>query len=57
MVMSCVETSIPKYLRLEVEVNGKMKKGRPRKLWEECVKEDLERFGLRREAAYDRMKW
>ena len=26
----------------EVEITGKRKDGRPRKLWEECVKKDLE---------------
>ena len=42
---------------MEVEITGKKKKGRPRKSWEECVKKDLERYGLRREDAHDRMKW
>ena len=42
---------------MEVEITGKRKKGRPRKSWEECVKKDLERYGLRREDAYDRKKW
>ena len=38
---------------MEVELTGKRKKGRPRKSWEECVKKDLERYGLRREDAND----
>ena len=42
---------------MEHEIPGKRKKGRPRKSWEECVKKDLERYGLRREDAYDRVKW
>ena len=43
---------------MEVEITGKRKTGRPGKLWEECVKKDLERCGLkRREDAYDRRKW
>ena len=42
---------------MEVEISGKRKKGRPRKSWEECVKEDLERYGLRREDTYNRKKW
>ena len=42
---------------LEVEITGKRKKGQPRKSWEECIKKDLERYGLRREDAYDRKKW
>ena len=32
---------------MEVETTGKMKKGRPRKSWEECVKKDLERYGAK----------
>ena len=42
---------------MEHEIPGKRKKGRPRKSWEECVKKDLERYGLRTEDAYDRVKW
>ena len=58
MVMSCVDTSFPKYDEvMEIEITGKRNKGRPRKSWEECVKKDLERYGLRREDAYDQKKW
>ena len=42
---------------IEVEITEKRKKGRPRKSWKECVKKDLEQYGLRREDAYDRKKW
>ena len=42
---------------MQVEVTGKRKKNRPRKSWEECVKKDLEQYGLRREDAYDQKKW
>ena len=42
---------------IEVETTGKRKTARPRKLWEECLKKDLERYGLRREDAYDEKKW
>ena len=42
---------------MEVEITGKRRRGRPRKSWEECVKKDLERYGLRREGAYDGKKW
>ena len=42
---------------IEVEITGKRMSGRPRKSWEEYVKKDLERYGLRREDAYDRKKW
>ena len=41
---------------IKVEITGKRKKGRPRKSWEECVKKDLERYGLKRDA-YNRKKW
>ena len=34
---------------MEDEITGKRKKGRPRKSWEECVKKDFQRYGLRRE--------
>ena len=33
---------------MEVEITEKRIKGRPRKAREECVKKDLERFGLKR---------
>ena len=42
---------------MEHEIPGKRKKGRPRKSWEECIKKDLEQYGLRREDAYDQVKW
>ena len=38
---------------MELEVTGKRKKSRPRKLWEKCIKKDLEQFCLGREDAYD----
>ena len=41
---------------MEDEITGKRKKGRPRKLWEESIK-DLEQYDLRREDVYDRQKW
>ena len=41
---------------IEHEIPGKRKNGQLRKLWEECIKKDLERYGLRREDAYDRVK-
>ena len=41
---------------MELEMTGKMKKGRPRKLWEECIEKNLEQYGLRREDVYDRGK-
>ena len=35
---------------MKVEIPGKRKKDRPRKSWEECVKKDFERYGLREDA-------
>ena len=56
MVMSSIKMSAPKYVRSwSMKYQGK-EKGRPRKSWEECIKKDLEQYGLRREDAYDRVK-
>ena len=41
---------------MELEIIGKRKKGWQGKLWEECMKKDLEQYGLRREYAYNREK-
>ena len=41
---------------MEVKTTGKRKKGQSRKSWKECVRKDLERYGLRREDAYNRKK-
>ena len=40
-----------------VEITGKRKKDQPPKSCEECIKKDLEWYGLRREDAYDWKKW
>ena len=42
---------------MELQITGKWKKGWPRKSWEECIKKDLEQYGLRRKDAYDQEKW
>ena len=42
---------------MEVKITGKRKKGQPRKSWKECIKKDLEQYGLRREDAFDQKKW
>ena len=42
---------------MEVEITGKRKESRARKSWKEYIKKDLERYGLRREDAYDRKRW
>ena len=41
---------------MEVEITGKRKKGQPGKSWEECIKKDLEGYGLRREDVYNQIK-
>ena len=33
---------------MELERNGKRKKGRPSKSWEKCFKKDIEQYGLRK---------
>ena len=38
---------------MEVELTGKRNNGRPRKSWEDCVKKDLEQYGLGREDTYN----
>ena len=41
---------------MEVDITGKRKKGQPGKSWEECIKKDLEGYGLRRQDAYNQIK-
>ena len=36
---------------------GKRKRGRPKRRWKDCIKEDLELAGLKEEDALDRAKW
>ncbi|CAK8691815.1 unnamed protein product [Clavelina lepadiformis] len=38
-------------------IEGKVKRGRPKKTWEETVKDDMRRKGLKIEDAIDRGKW
>jgi len=40
-----------------LEVGGLRGKGRGRKTWNECVKDDMRRFGLRAADAQDRAGW
>ena len=40
-----------------VEVVGTKRRGRSKKTWEECVRQDLKRLGLKKEWAQDRTKW
>jgi hypothetical protein len=39
---------------MDVKVDGNAGRGRPRKSWMECVKDDMKKAGLRREMARDR---
>ena len=40
-----------------MEVVGTRGRGRVKKTWEECVGNDLDLLGIRREWAQDQMKW
>ena len=40
-----------------IEVVGTKSRGRNKKTWEECVRQDLKRLGLKKEWAQDRTKW
>ena len=42
---------------MELEITRKRKKGWPRKLWEQCLKKDLDPYELRREDVHDWEKW
>ena len=41
----------------DLEVEGVKRKGRSRKSWEECVRNDLTSLGLKRDWALDRVRW
>jgi len=41
----------------ELEVKGMRGKGRGKKTWVECVKDDMRRLGLKKEDAQDRKRW
>ena len=42
---------------LDVKVEGRMPRGRPRKTWMECVKKDMKTAGIKPELANDRFAW
>ena len=42
---------------LDLEVSGKGKRGRPKKIWKNQVKEETEKIGLKKEDALNRAKW
>ena len=41
----------------DLEVEGVKRKGRSRKSWEECVRNDLTSLGLKRDWALDHVRW
>ena len=42
---------------MEMEVQGRRRRGRPRKRWRDCVGEDLRGKGIDEAEAQDRNKW
>ena len=42
---------------LNLEVSGKRKRGRPKKIWKKKVEEETEKIGLKKEDALRRDKW
>src|SRR5437899_11938349 len=40
-----------------LEVVGRVRKGRPRMTWMECVKEDMKECGLKKEVTQDKSVW
>ena len=40
-----------------IEVQGSGRRGRPKKRWVDCVKDDLREKGLSGEEVYDRAAW
>ena len=40
-----------------IEVQGSRRRGRPKKRWVDCVKDDVREKGLSGEAVYDRAAW
>ena len=41
----------------DMEVDGVKRKGRSRKTWGECVRNDMVSLGLKRDWALDRVRW
>ena len=42
---------------LDVELEGRRQRGRPKKTWKDCIGEDLRERGLRDEDVGDRALW
>ena len=43
--------------RVREMIVGRRKRGRPRRRWQDCIKEDMKMVGVREEDAMDRNKW
>ena len=43
--------------RVRRMVVGKRKRGRPKRRWEDCIREDMEAARVTEEEALDRAKW
>ena len=41
----------------DLEVNGKRKRGQPKKTWKKQVEEETEKIGLKKKDALNRAKW
>ena len=42
---------------LEMEIEGKRRRGRPRKRWMDCIHEDMNHLGMVEEWTQDRPRW
>ena len=42
---------------MDFKVDGSAGRGRPRKSWLQSVNDDMRKFGLKKEMAYDRTVW
>nr|XP_027231213.1 uncharacterized protein LOC113822880 [Penaeus vannamei] len=42
---------------MEMGVQGRRKRGRPRTIWRDCVMENLQMKGITEEVAHDRNQW
>ena len=42
---------------MEMEVQGRRRRGRPRKRWRDCVRDDMQLKGINEEDTQDRNQW
>ena len=57
MVRACVEEGWWARKALEIEVKGKRKRGRPKKMWEMQVEKERKSVGLEKEDALNQARW